>query len=155
MTNGGFLRRFAMTTKKVPIPPWQDGCHSKIERLETPWYGPLVTCDYLAAELPTEPQSTALSGTATKEATHPTMTWQTVERDQRRTTCDHLAVTKDHLTTDETLHQDKKTAGILGIHLRIMCLMPSMWKVQSDKMVKCSWDDCPQPILFIGRQLNS
>ena len=40
------------------------------------------------------------------------MTQRTVERDQRRTTCDHLAVTEDHLTTDETPHQDKKTADI-------------------------------------------
>ena len=65
-----------------------------------------------AVELPTEPQSTAPSATATKEATHPTMTWRTVERDQRRTTFDHLAVTEDRLTTDETPHQDKKTADI-------------------------------------------
>ena len=27
--------------KRLPIPPWQDDCHSKVTRLETPWYRPL------------------------------------------------------------------------------------------------------------------
>ena len=61
--------------------------------------------DHLAVELPIEPQSTAPSATIT-------MSQQTVERDQRRTTCDHLVVTKDRLTTEETPHQGKKTADI-------------------------------------------
>ena len=39
----------------------------------------------------TESQSTAPLPTTTKGATHPTMTWQTVERDQRWTMFDHLA----------------------------------------------------------------
>ena len=68
--------------------------------------------DHLAVELPTEPQSTAPSAKATKGATHSTMTQQIVERDQRQTTCDHLAVTEDCLTTDKTPDQDKKTADI-------------------------------------------
>jgi len=75
-------------------------------------YRPLATCDHLAVELSTEPQSTAPSATATKGGTHPTMTQWTVERDQRRTTCDHLAVTEDHLKTDETPYQDKKSADV-------------------------------------------
>ena len=65
-----------------------------------------------AVELSTEPQSTAPSATATKGANDPTTTQRAVERDQRQTTCDHLAVTEDHLTTDETPHQDKKTADV-------------------------------------------
>ena len=75
-------------------------------------YRPLATCDHLAVELSIEPQSTAPSATATKGGTHPTMTKWTVERDQRRTTCDHLAVTEDHLKTDETPYQDKKSADV-------------------------------------------
>ena len=51
-------------------------------------YRPLAMCNHLAVELSTEPQSTAPSTTATKGATHPTKTQRTVERDQRRTTCD-------------------------------------------------------------------
>ena len=68
--------------------------------------------DHLAVELPIEPQSTALSAKATKGATHSTMTQQIVERDQRRTTYDHLAVTEDCLTTHKTPDKDKKTADI-------------------------------------------
>jgi len=30
---------------------------------------------------------------------------------------------------------------LLGICLCIMCLMPSTWKVRSDKLAKCGWDD--------------
>jgi len=60
----------------------------------------ILTCDHLAAF-----NRAALhtpSATATKGATHSTMTHQTVERDQRRTMCEHLAVTEDHLTTEKT-----------------------------------------------------
>ena len=31
--------------------------------------------------------------------------------------------------------------SLLGIHVCIMCLRPSMWKVQSDEMTKLGWDN--------------
>ena len=106
-------------------------------------------CDHLAVELPTEPQSTAPSATGTKGATQPTMTQRTVERDQSRTTCDHLAVTEDRLTTDGTSHQDKDTADKEDQRqgARVSCLLRSDKRVHLNKCVNKllvqALDSCP------------
>ena len=131
--------------KRLPIPPWQDGYHSIVLRLETPQYRPLATCDHLAVEPPTEPQSTAPSATGTKGATHPTMTQRTVERDQSRTTCDHLAVTEDRLTTDGTSHQDKETADIHRNQF-------SSWaKVGEDTLDETAWRHFVRKLFIYAR----